>query len=461
MAYPSIENSIILDMKRMDRIIEIDEKNMFAIIEPRVIGAQLQAEAMKVGLNTHIIGAGASCSPLASVTSYQGSGPDTPFMGYGDENMLGVEWIMPDGEIMRTGALGAGIGWFCGEGPGPGIRGIIRGLHGAKGGMGVFTKVAVKLYPWPGPTVMPVEGKAPVYRAPLPGNFKAYTISFPSWTAYADGAHKIWDAGIGYTMHRQYAMFGRELKAAMFKIITDPTKTLDNLDEMLKEPDIPEKTKERLHEFEIVLVGMTDRDIEWQDNALESILAETGGWKVKIDDKTMQWQLLYFLKLGKKGINNVFGGTWDSSLGLIGPPDYGTQYIEEMVAYRKSWEEKGALVATGGDSAMGPVAGFGGGGIIAFDNFFYFDPYDKESTEGACEYCDAQAKYVAEHKYGPEFSRANALSRGADGLETPQDVRNKALGNTPTALALRYQAIFKKMLDPNNIGDKYYMWIDD
>ena len=59
----------------MDRILEIDEKNMFAVVEPYVIGATLQAEAMKVGLNTHIIGAGASTSPLASACAYGGPGP--------------------------------------------------------------------------------------------------------------------------------------------------------------------------------------------------------------------------------------------------------------------------------------------------------------------------------------------------------------------------------------------------
>ena len=90
----------------MDRILEIDKKNMFAVIEPYVIGVNLQAEAMKVGLNTHIIGAGGSCSPLASATSYAGPGPDTLFMGYGGENMLGLEWVMPDGEIIRTGFSG-------------------------------------------------------------------------------------------------------------------------------------------------------------------------------------------------------------------------------------------------------------------------------------------------------------------------------------------------------------------
>ena len=70
--YPSFENTIQLDMRRMDKI-EIDEKNGFAIIEPYVVAAVVQAEAMKVGLNTHIHGPGASCSLLASATSFAGA----------------------------------------------------------------------------------------------------------------------------------------------------------------------------------------------------------------------------------------------------------------------------------------------------------------------------------------------------------------------------------------------------
>ncbi len=121
MGYPSHDGAIQLDMRRMDRILEIDEKNMYAVIEPYVIGAVLQAEAMKVGLNTHIIGAGSSCSPLASASSFAGAGPAGSFMGGHGENMLGVEWVMPNGDIVRTGALGSRCGWFCGEGPGPSI----------------------------------------------------------------------------------------------------------------------------------------------------------------------------------------------------------------------------------------------------------------------------------------------------------------------------------------------------
>ena len=51
------EDTIQLDLRRMNRILEIDEKNMVAIVEPYVICAQLQAEVMKLGLNLNIIGA--------------------------------------------------------------------------------------------------------------------------------------------------------------------------------------------------------------------------------------------------------------------------------------------------------------------------------------------------------------------------------------------------------------------
>ena len=107
-------------------------------------------------------------------------------MGQGDENMLGLEWVMPDGEIQRIGSLGSGLGWFYGEGPGPSIRAIIRGRQGTMGAMGVFTKCAVKLYPWPGPKVLPVEGKAPAYRTNLPKHFSSIYTGLPHWQAYAD-----------------------------------------------------------------------------------------------------------------------------------------------------------------------------------------------------------------------------------------------------------------------------------
>jgi len=37
------------------------------------------------------------------------------------------KWVTDEGEIIRLGTLGASDEWFCGDGPGPSLRGILRG----------------------------------------------------------------------------------------------------------------------------------------------------------------------------------------------------------------------------------------------------------------------------------------------------------------------------------------------
>src|SRR3972149_3714758 len=49
-------NCIKLDLRRMNRILEINEKGMYAAIEPYVVGAQLQGELMKRGLTCNQCG---------------------------------------------------------------------------------------------------------------------------------------------------------------------------------------------------------------------------------------------------------------------------------------------------------------------------------------------------------------------------------------------------------------------
>ena len=463
MGYPTEENTVQLDMRRMDRIIEIDEKNMFAIIEPNVIGATLQAEAMKVGLNTHIIGAGGSCSPLASATSFAGAGPSGQFMGGHGENMLGAEWVMPNGEILRTGALGSGIGWFYGEGPGPSGRSIIRGVLGTQGAMGVFTRIALKLFPWPGPATLPAEGVVPAYKSPLPDNFKVYTLGFPSWQAWADASYKIWDAEIGYIGHRQFNMFGRDLKFAMVKILTDPTKTLSDLEELLDDPEVQKVTKEMKRDFQLVLAGMTMRDIEWQEKALDGILVETGGWKVEamLDPDIRDWTLLYLIRLGHKNLNLVFGGGYDGCFGLQGTPDYGTMYIEEITDFKREWEEKGSIVAAGGDCAMGGIGVMGGGGATMWENFAHFDPYDKASTEGTYAFFNASSKYGVQRGWGPGMEKQMDSARWTDGKTTPKEIRDRLLLSSAQPSAFRYQRRIKETFDPNDIGDTHYRTLDE
>ena len=461
--YPSEEGAIQLDMRRMDRILEIDEKNMYAVVEPGVISATLQAETMKVGLNTHIAGSGCSCSVLASATSYFGSGPGNLYGGWFYDNLLGMEWVMPTGEIFRTGSLGSDCGWFCGEGPGPSMKGTARGFLGAKGDMGVFTKCAVKLFAWPGPESLPVEGTIPAYRTNLPDNFKAYTLAFPSWKAWADAVYAIWDAGIGYLGHRQFNMFGRDLKFAMVKILTDPMKTLGDLEELLEDPQVQEVTQQSERDFQFVLVGMTPRDMAWQEKALDEILANTGGWKVEAMNapEIHNWALLYLLRLGHKNLNLVFGGSYDGCFGFPGTADYGASNAEEGGQFKKEWEGRGAVVEAGGDCMMGPIGGQGGGGTCLWENFTCFDPYDQFSTEGTLEFFDAATEYGIKRGWGVGMEKWNAAARGPDGKATPKEERDKMHLATPQPNVFRYQHKVREALNPNNLGDAYFETLED
>jgi hypothetical protein len=453
-AAPYVEGTIQLDMRRMNRILQIDEKNQFAVIEPYVIVATLQAEAMKVGLNTHIIGAGASHSPLAAATAFYGIGPDSLFMGTSPENLLAAEWVMPTGDILRTGTLGSQLGWFCGDGPGPSLGGISRGAIGTCGGLGVFTKCAIKLYPWPGPAVMPVEGKPPVYTTTLPNNIRGHTIAWSTWQGYADALYKIFNNDIGYIAHRQFILFGDELQAAMLKILTDPTKRLNDLEELLKKPEIKKLTEELYRSFQIVLAGMTQRDIEYQERVLDQILAETGGWKVAaMEEPTMAaWALLYMIKLCFKGLNWVYGSTQGDALLRAGTPDVMTSgFMEQMREQCRQWAKEGQIVDHGGDAGMGGMGGMGGGGYPGFENFIFYDPSEAESVDAA-RTCASEAGFraatVTSGGYGFTFMKEKEVQTGI------MQVAHPAI--------FRYQREIKEALDPNDVGDRNsYLYLDE
>ena len=456
--YPSEDDTIQLDMRRMDRILDIDEKNLYAVIEPGVIGATLQAEAMKVGLNTHIPGVGCSSSVLASATSYFGSGPSNLYAGSHYDSLLALEWVMPTGEILRTGSLGAGCGWFSGEGPGPSMRGVARGFIGSKGSMGVYTKCAMKLFPWSGPPTLPVEGTVPAYRAVLPDNFRVYTVAFPSWRAWADAVHLIWDAGIGYLAHRQFNMFGRDLKYAMVRILADPTKTLEDLEPLLEDPRVQRVTAQSERDFQIVLAGMTARDMAWQERVLDEILARTGGWKVEAmsEPAIHDWALLYLVRLGHKNLNLVYGGSYDGAFGLLGAADYGTSHADEAAAFKAEWEERGAIVRAGGDCMMGPIGGQGGGGTCLWENFTCFDPHDRFSTEGTLAFFQAASEHGIRRGWGVGMEAWNAVARGSDGRTTPKAERDRIHLGSPQPAVFRYQDRIRRAFNPNDLGDAYY-----
>jgi glycolate oxidase len=446
------DDTLQLDMRRMGRILEIDEKNMYAVIEPYVICAQLQSEVMKLGLNINIIGAGASTSILASATSLAGWGPSSFWMGNNSDNLLGLEWVTPAGDIVRTGTLGCGAGWFCGEGPGPSVRGVIRGNFGALGGLGVFTKCAIKLVHWPGPTALDVKGTIPAYRLPVPDNFRVYTLAVPSWEAWADLYYKIYDNEIGYIFHRQFNLAGADLAGAFWLTYNDPTKTLSDLEEMTKKPEIQKLTNELRVSFQLVLAGRSLRDIELQDKILDQILIDVGGWKVKrfCEQDMAELTNLYFARMGHKHLNFVWVGGYMGSWMQGGTPDYVKGYQPIASAQLEREQKSGLLVQSGGDAMMGCGSNLGGGGIIALEQFVCYDSSDHDSTDAVIKHMQDATKIAVSHGY-PPGKEMLYLSVGM------KDEELYAARRRAPQPFFRYQWKIKQAFDPNNVGDRMYM----
>lgn len=172
---------IILDLRKMDHILEIDERNRMARIQPGVTWKKLSAELGKKGFF--------AVSPLlphphsSVLTSYLEREPlSIPRYEFGDP-LLGTEVVWPNGEVFKTGsasAPGFPSSYSRGANPqGPGSMDFYRLLQGAQGTMGIVTWANIK-----------VEF--------LPTTNKAFFIPFDNLKEVPGVLYKIGKLRIGY-----------------------------------------------------------------------------------------------------------------------------------------------------------------------------------------------------------------------------------------------------------------------
>lgn len=261
-----VPNVVVVDLMRMNRIVKLDAANQMAVIEPYVTAGRLQAEAMKVGLTCHIVGAGPSHSPLASATSFLGVGITGASTGHNVRNLLSLEWVTPSGDIVRIGS--EGDDWFSEEGPGPGFRGMVRGLNGANGSLGIFTRIGYKLYPWAGPPQMEPTGAHPQIGVRLPPLMRLF---FPVWPT----AEQMTEATFRINRSR-----------VAFAVLRMPpghvgwTLTQDNSEYIRRREkgELPECTAmDNRFAWQILTIGVSERHAALQARTVERIVAETGG----------------------------------------------------------------------------------------------------------------------------------------------------------------------------------------
>lgn len=185
------QDCVIMDLRRMTHL-EINKEDGYAVVEPYCSAGEQQVEIMKLGLNSHVNGAGPNASNLASATSCQGSGGTSQSMSNSERNCLGVELCLPNGEeVLRMGSPGTpNAGWFCGDGPGPSLRGMMRGAIGSMGSHGVYTRCGMKCYPW---YTKPFhcEGSPPFFDARPLANYSLRTAFWPDYDSECDALYRI------------------------------------------------------------------------------------------------------------------------------------------------------------------------------------------------------------------------------------------------------------------------------
>jgi len=332
---PTYDNVVQVDLRRMNRILEIDEKNMYAVVEPYAIAAQIQAETMKRGLNLHIHGSGPNCSPLASATSGWGVGHDSIYMSYSPRNVLGAEWVLPDGEVLRLGAPGSGDAWFSGDGPGPSLRGIMRGSAGALGGLGIFTACALKLYNWPGPPVVKTEGTLLDAKSEIPGNMGFYMCLFPGRASFLDALLKIGEAEIGYNALRTATAAYLDIMAPhLFTKLTSTTALKKVLGETLE------------YVMLFVLAPDSEGELGFQRAALEAIVSDHGGIAMDMGGFTpfIAMSLMGFVRATLPALVFRIGGSFNTALDRNDALDTQENWRDACREIKREWIDKGGIL---------------------------------------------------------------------------------------------------------------------
>jgi glycolate oxidase len=284
----------------MDRILEIDEKNALAVVEPYVSFAELTYETIKKGLRPYSIGAGPSCSILANATSMFGMGTTNVSAGYGGRNLLGVELVLANGEILRLGSLGTGSGWFNGDGPGPSLLGAVRGYFGAQSSLGVFTKAAIKLVPWYGPPTIDAPGEPPAYIPQAPDCFRVYTISFPSRESLYEAMRLTAEEDLQYAGSRR----------GPYTMARGMAKSNKELEEIWATGYYQEKFSNCLA---FIMDASSPREMQYREQCLRKIVEQYGGEIITEDERSQSTRFVHAF-IGANAVKSTFStGSFDSA----------------------------------------------------------------------------------------------------------------------------------------------------
>jgi glycolate oxidase len=135
-----VAGGICLSLARMNRILEIDPDELIAVVQPGVVNMDLQEAAAELGLFFPPDPASWYMATLGGNVAENAGGPRCLKYGVTKDYVLGLEVVLADGRVMRTG--GRTIKNVAGYD-------LTSLLIGSEGTLGVVTEITLKLLPQP------------------------------------------------------------------------------------------------------------------------------------------------------------------------------------------------------------------------------------------------------------------------------------------------------------------------
>lgn len=136
----AIYGGICLSMERFNKILEIDERNLQATVEPGVINEVFQNAVKEMGLFYPPDPASKGSCFLGGNLAHSSGGPKAVKYGTTRDYVLNMQIVLPTGEIIWTGAnvLKYSTGYN-----------LTHLMIGSEGTLGIITKIVFKLIPYP------------------------------------------------------------------------------------------------------------------------------------------------------------------------------------------------------------------------------------------------------------------------------------------------------------------------
>jgi len=422
--YANREGTIIIQLKRMNRIVEINEQDRYVVVEPGVRHVQRYPELRKRGWSYAAASVGPGGSVLANYTNTSGDHHTQHGLSRCNRYLLGVEFVSPEGEIIRTGSLQTDSGWFCPDGPGPGLRGMIKGYYGSHGQMGVMTRAAVAINTCVGPKEIVTEGISPHHTVRMDGDFsQVYVFNYPDIRSAGEAMLKLGEAEIASTVQKYFYL-------PIALLMTDSANQFWETwtEDFKREMAVP------------VVVHLTPRSAEelaYEEQILMDVVAETGGRRIPREIE--QWwddHKDYFMLVSTLQRVLRLGGSWmPIKLGA----DSVTHICEvgaSVGEYIHEYTDTGKIFDAPENYQILPMEY---GHFAHIEMMFMWDRYNPESMRGAGEFrARSRAEDIARHYHA----------------ETPGCLNRTALELGP--LFGNYDVWLQRIkasLDPNNVAN--------